>query len=212
MYVLCVALTACSESMSDDPEPSEVAPDGEVADEVTCNPRLAFYPVRGRHNNGYDSQAGNSSLWTCNADRSNSDFIAGDHLGNDIWAAEGTPVVATVSGTATLVGFSAYSGNKVTIIDACGWYHFSTHLKSIAPGITKGRAIAAGTVIGYVGKSGTASNGVIHLHYSIYPNGNYDAGVNPWQYLKAVENDVCNLPGTSPPPSAPTASSRTSSA
>ena len=193
------SLAACSESASDDPDPSEVQPESEADQEVTCNPKLTYYPVRGRHNNGYDSQAGNSSLWTCNADRSNSDFVAGDHLGNDIWAAEGTPVVATVSGTATLVGFSEYSGNKVTIIDSCGWYHFSTHLKSIAPGIANGKHIAAGTVIGYVGKSGTASNGVIHLHYSIYPNGNYDAGVNPWSYLKAVESNVCNLPGTTPP-------------
>ena len=200
------AVAACSDPTSDDPEPSEVAPVEDIAQDVTCNPRLNWYPVRGRHNNGYDSQAGNSSLWTCNADRSNSDFVAGDHLGNDIWAAEGTPVVATVSGTATLVGFSSYSGNKVTIIDSCGWYHFSTHLKSIAPGITNGKRIDAGTVIGYVGRSGTASNGVIHLHYSIYPNGNYDAGINPWQYLKAVENDVCNLPGTPPPAPPPTPS------
>jgi hypothetical protein len=204
------ALIACDDRASDDPDPSEVSPEAmpdspesEVEQPVTCDPKLVFYPVRGRHNNGYDSQAGNSSLWTCNADRSNSDFIAGDHLGNDIWAAEGTPVVATVSGTATLVGFTAYSGNKVTIIDSCGWYHFSTHMKSIAPGITNGKHVTAGTVIGYVGRTGTGSNGVIHLHYSIYPGGNYDAGINPWPYLKAVENNVCNLPDSAPPPSSP---------
>jgi hypothetical protein len=180
------------------PDPAEVDHTGEEVQPVTCNPSLVYYPVRGPHNNGYDSNAGNSSLWTCNADFSNSDFVAGSHLGNDIWAARGTPVVATVSGTATLVGFESYSGNKVTIIDSCGWYHFSTHMDSIAPGITDGTHVTAGTVIGYVGNSGTGSNGVIHLHYSIYPDNNYDAGIDPWSYLRAVESNVCG--GSTPPP------------
>jgi hypothetical protein len=181
-----------------DRDPAKVDHTGEEIQPVTCNPSLVYYPVRGPHNNGYDSTAGNSSLWTCNADNSNSDFVAGDHLGNDIWAARGTPVVATVSGTATLVGFTDYSGNKVTIIDSCGWYHFSTHLDSIAPGITNGTHVTAGTVIGYVGNSGTASNGVIHLHYSIYPDNNYDAGIDPWPYLRAVESNVCGRQLTTP--------------
>lgn len=180
------------------PAPAKVDHTGEEAQPVTCNPSLVYYPVRGRHNNGYDSTAGDSSQWTCNADHSNSDFVAVSHLGNDIWAARGTPVAATVSGTATLVGFDSYSGNKVTIIDSCGWYHFSTHMDSIAPGITNGTHVTAGTVIGYVGNSGTASNGVIHLHYSIYPDNNYNAGIDPWPYLRAVESNVCG--GSTPPP------------
>ena len=170
---------------------------GKQAQAVTCNPHLVYYPVRGRHNNGYDSHAGDSSSWTCDAAYSNSDFVPVSHLGNDIWAARGTPVVATVSGRTTEVGFTAYSGNKVTIIDACGWYHFSTHLDSIAPGIVNGINVTAGTVIGYVGNSGTASNGVIHLHYSIYPDANYNAGIDPWPYLNAVEVGVCS---SAPPP------------
>jgi MYXO-CTERM domain-containing protein len=169
---------------------------------VSCPPKLAYYPVRGKHNHGYDKTAGNSSLWTCGSANSNSDFVAGDHIGNDIWAAEGTPVVATTNGKLTLVGFSSYSGNKVTIIDDCGYYHFFCHLQKLAPGLSNGARIAAGTVIGYVGKTGTASNGVVHLHYSIYPDGNYNAGVNPWSYCKAVEVDVCSIPGSAPPPPA----------
>jgi murein DD-endopeptidase MepM/ murein hydrolase activator NlpD len=158
---------------------------------VSCGARIAVYPVRGRHNNGYDSQAGNSSLWTCDDARSNSDFVAGDHLGNDIWAAQGTPVAATVDGTLTLTGYSSYSGNKVTIKDGCGWYHFFCHLQRIAPGMQNGVKVKAGQIIGYVGKTGTASNGVVHLHYSLYPDGNYNRGINPWPYLKAVEKNVC---------------------
>jgi murein DD-endopeptidase MepM/ murein hydrolase activator NlpD len=197
MFLVASALGACStdEPVSDDFDLIEPAT-GETEQAVSCNPTLRQYPVRGRHNHGYDSTAGNASLWTCDDARSNSDFVAGDHLGNDIWAAEGTPVVATVSGTLVLTGWSSYSGNKVTIADGCGWYHFYAHLKSIAPGMVNGRHVTAGDVIGSVGKTGTASNGVVHLHYSIYPAGNYNAGRNPWPYTHAVEHDVCNLPGT----------------
>jgi hypothetical protein len=152
---------------------------------------LARYPVMGEHNNGYDSTAGDASLWSCGDANSNSDFVGADHLGNDIWAVEGTPVVATVAGVLTLTGFSDYSGNKVTIIDDCGWYHFYAHLQSIAPGIVDGVRVQAGDVVGAVGRTGTASNGVVHLHYSIYPEGNYDAGIDPWPALHAVEQNVC---------------------
>jgi hypothetical protein len=161
--------------------------------EVSCTPSLSYYPVRGRHNNGYDPTAGNPSQWTCDAAHSNSDYTPGSHLGNDIWAAEGTPVVATVSGTFRLVGWSDYAGYKVTIADSCGYYHYSAHLQRIAPGVANGGQATAGQVIGYVGKTGTASNGVVHLHYSIYPAGNYDTGIDPYPHLRAVEQNVCNL-------------------
>jgi peptidase M23-like protein len=201
-----VLLSACADVhdivADDDPDPSELT--SETSEPVSCNPKLVYYPVRGRHNNGYDPTAGDSSQWTCNADHSNSDYsVALNHLGNDIWASKGTPVVATVSGKLTLVGFTAYSGNKVTIIDSCGWYHFSTHLDSIAPGIVSNKQIAAGTVIGYVGSTGTAANHTVHLHYSIYPDGNYNAGIDPWPYLKAVESNVCDT-GAPPPNPTPT--------
>jgi hypothetical protein len=162
----------------------------EVTGATTCSPKLVYYPVQGAHNNGYDSTAGNSSLWSCDDAYSNSDYYS-QHLGNDIWAAEGTPVVATVDGTLLLVGYSSYSGNKVTIKDSCGWYHFNCHLQTIAPGISNGNWVTAGTVIGTVGKTGSASNGVVHLHYSIYPDGNYDAGIDPHPYLHPVEHGVC---------------------
>jgi hypothetical protein len=166
-------------------------PTAALVQAVTCDVKLARYPVMGRHNNGYDSTAGDRSMWSCDDANSNSDFVAGDHLGNDIWADEGTPVVATVAGRLTLTGFSDYSGNKVTIVDDCGWYHFYAHLQSIAPGMMDGVRVQAGDVVGAVGKTGTASNGVVHLHYSIYPDGNYDAGINPWPALHAVERNVC---------------------
>ena len=37
-------------------------PIGEVEQAVKCPPKLVYYPVRGKHNNGYDKTAGNASL------------------------------------------------------------------------------------------------------------------------------------------------------
>ncbi len=169
----------------------------------TCaEPLMTYFPVRGRHETGYQSNpsSGNSSIWTCDDANSNSDYFSaggcghsGGHYGNDIWAAEGTPVVASVSGEVVQAELSSYSGNQVRIRDACGWSHYSIHLQRIADGIQVGRHVDAGEVIGYVGHTGSASNGVVHLHFSIYPQ-NYCQGINPWPYLHQVEQNVCSLP------------------
>lgn len=174
---------------------------GEIAQATTCPPSVSVYPVQGPHNHGYDKTAGDASKWTCGNTASNSDFVAGDHLGNDIWAAEGTPVVASVSGTFQNVGYTAYSGNKVTIVDSCGWSHFFCHLQKHGPGISSasnGQKVTAGQVIGYVGKTGSESNGVVHLHYSLFPDGVYKSGIDPYPYLKSVEANTC-APANTPP-------------
>mgnify|MGYP002398668736 FL=1 len=171
---------------------------GQITAKTTAAASIDVYPVRGLHNTGYDRSldGGSRASWNCNREYSNSDFIAGDHLGIDIWAAEGTPVAATVGGTLVLTGWSDYSGNKVTVRTSTGWSHFFCHLKSIAPGMVNGKVVKAGDIIGYVGKTGTASNGVVHLHYSLYPDNVYDNAINPWSLLYAKELNVCN---TTPP-------------
>jgi murein DD-endopeptidase MepM/ murein hydrolase activator NlpD len=168
---------------------------------------LTFYPVRGRHDTGFQRQPPSADRggWSCHAARSNSDFRGAGcsggacHFGIDIWAPEGTPVVAAVSGKIVQAANSIYSGNHVTIRDGCGWYHYAIHLRSLAEGIEKGAAIQAGQVIGYVGRSGSASRGVVHLHYSIYPGpGRYRQGIDPHSRLRPVERNVCFVPRVAP--------------
>jgi murein DD-endopeptidase MepM/ murein hydrolase activator NlpD len=88
---------------------------GEAARATPKPQPLKFFPVRGKHNTGWDSNAGKPATWTCNNEHSNSDFVPKgakkSHLGIDIWAKEGTSVVATVSGTISQAGWSDYSGN-----------------------------------------------------------------------------------------------------
>jgi hypothetical protein len=167
----------------------------------TCsNPTApALFPVRGLHKTGIfnDTPSHNPSLWTCGKANSKSDFNPPAHVGIDILAAEGTPVVATVAGIVRQAELSSYSGNQVAVVDACGWTHYSIHLHHIASGITTGVKVSASTIIGYVGHTGTASNGVTHLHHSIYPglpgnNDRYDEGVDPHPYVLAVERNVCD--------------------
>jgi len=161
---------------------------------------LRYYPVRARHDTGWqrNPDPNNRAHWNCNRRHSNSDYYTrpncNGHLGIDVWAREGTPVVATVSGTVVQAEFSGYSGNQVRIRDACGWSHYSIHLQRIAPGIARGRRVEAGTVIGYVGRTGTAARNVVHLHYSIYPGNDYCRGTNPWSHMRAVESNVCYVP------------------
>jgi hypothetical protein len=188
--------------------PDDIA---ELEQAVTCNPAVKVYPVRAPHNHGYDSAAGNSSLWTCNDDRSNSDYYfnsaSNKHLGNDVWAAGGAPVASSTDGVVTTSGYSSPGpGWRVVVRDPCGWHHFYYHLQSIEAGINVNTQVKAGQLIGKVGASGTTSNGVIHLHYTLSKTATWQNDpsimIDPHPYLRAVEKNVCG-PATPPPPPPP---------
>lgn len=96
------------------------------------------------------------------------------HQGVDLMAVRGTPVVANVAGTVRghssgLGGISYYLNGED------GHTYFGTHLDRLSG--ASGR-VAAGTVLGYVGSSGNASESGPHLHFEIHPNGG--RAVNPY--------------------------------
>ena len=101
------------------------------------------------------------------------------HQGQDLAAANGTPVVASVSGyISSKTGSSAgkwitLRGTRYTM-----WY---MHLSRFA--VTKGY-VKAGQVIGYVGCTGNPGPGNYHLHFEIHPGGG--SAVNPRSYLLAM--------------------------
>jgi murein DD-endopeptidase MepM/ murein hydrolase activator NlpD len=100
------------------------------------------------------------------------------HQGIDLIAAYGTPVVAVAPGTARPAS-SVLGGLGVVVEhDSGGDWTFYAHLSSYG---TSGR-VSTGTVIGYVGATGTTS--VNHLHFEYHPNGG--AAVNPYSALVAV--------------------------
>ena len=61
-------------------------------------------------------------------------------------------------------------GNVVLIVDDFGYLHYYAHLylRAVTPGTQELRRISAGTVIGYLGKTGSqAAGSPSHLHYQV---------------------------------------------
>lgn len=93
------------------------------------------------------------------------------HMGIDIFARAGTPLVAVADGRVTQKGVGAVSGLKIEITAADGTEFFYAHLSGFAPEITLGQPVATGDVIGYMGTTGNAEGTSPHLHLEIQPQG-----------------------------------------
>ena len=96
------------------------------------------------------------------------------HLGHDLIASTGTPVIAIESGTVEELGWNQYGGWRIGIrsFDKKRYYYYA-HLRKDYPyssNVVKGGTITAGDVIGYVGRTGYSPNEnvnnieVSHLH------------------------------------------------
>lgn len=107
------------------------------------------------------------------------------HLGVDIGAPRGTPLLAVAGGRVTQIYRDrpgSLSGNGVKITTADGTYFFYAHLDTIAPGIDVGVPVRAGQVIGTMGSTGNSA--ITHLHFEVHPRGG--AAVNPFPIVRAV--------------------------
>ena len=107
------------------------------------------------------------------------------HLGVDIGAPKGTPLLAVATGRISQIYRDrpgSLSGNGLKIRTADGTYFFYAHLASIAPGIDVGVPVAAGQTIGTIGSTGNAA--ITHLHFEVHPRGG--AAVNPFPYVRAI--------------------------
>jgi murein DD-endopeptidase MepM/ murein hydrolase activator NlpD len=105
----------------------------------------------------------------------------GGHQGQDLFAAEGTPVVAVEDGVISKIGPSKIGGNRIWLN---GKFYYA-HLKGFAPGMKLGKQVKAGEVIGYVGTTGDAKGTPPHLHFGYSPNGDQGKSwANPYTMLK----------------------------
>jgi murein DD-endopeptidase MepM/ murein hydrolase activator NlpD len=111
------------------------------------------------------------------------------HAGNDLFANQGTPVLAPFNGVATRVP-NTLGGNAVEVRGVQG-YVYNAHL--VAYG--KSGNVQAGDVVGFVGNTGDAQGGATHDHFEWHPYHvqSYDrviAGTNgavdPFPYLQVV--------------------------
>jgi murein DD-endopeptidase MepM/ murein hydrolase activator NlpD len=99
------------------------------------------------------------------------------HVGADIFASFGTPVVAVADGRIYRVGTLHISGNRLWLRDKHGFRYFYAHLSDFAAAAYNGADGHAGEVIGFVGNTGDAEPTPPHLHFEVHmPDG---AVVNP---------------------------------
>lgn len=118
-------------------------------------PEQHLMPVQGASAKDWNDQ----SFWYHPWGRS------GVHRGIDIFAKEGTAVVASTGGLVIFSGNISMGGNVVLMLGPKWRFHYFAHLKD-----SNNRRIGfvdAGQRIGSVGSSGNAVGKPPHLHYSI---------------------------------------------
>lgn len=86
------------------------------------------------------------------------------HLGIDLAAPRGTPILAAQSGTVIYAGreFSGY-GRMVLVESGHGWATLYAHMDKIL--ISEGQKVSQGQLLGAMGRSGRATG--VHLHFEI---------------------------------------------
>jgi len=110
------------------------------------------------------------------------------HQGEDMQAAQGTPVRAPEDGTVSY-GEDSGCGKSFHLTTATGYY-LGCHLVAFAE-LGSGTSVTQGQIIGFVGSTG-ASTGP-HLHFEVHPGGG--AAVNPKPILNAwLDEALANVP------------------
>ncbi|MEO6156225.1 MAG: M23 family metallopeptidase [Ilumatobacteraceae bacterium] len=100
------------------------------------------------------------------------------HEGVDMMSPFGTPLVAVISGFATMK-MNSLGGITVGLKGADGNYYYYAHLSRWEG---SSRAVSQGDVVGYVGHTGdTTAN---HLHFGIYFRGG--AAINPYPVVRPI--------------------------
>jgi len=113
------------------------------------------------------------------------------HEAIDIMAATGTPVLAAADGTVEKLFDSKQGGLTIYQFEPSGAFaYYYAHLDRYAAGLTEGKALRQGDVIGYVGNTGNADPAAPHLHFAVFvlgPERNWWQGtaVNPYPLLSA---------------------------
>ncbi|AKV03580.1 Membrane protein related to metalloendopeptidase [Labilithrix luteola] len=91
------------------------------------------------------------------------------HNGVDFGASTGTPVFASAPGTVATVGDGGRCGNMIQIEHANGLTTAYCHLSKFAAGLHVGQHVEPKQLVGYVGRTGSATGP--HLHFAVKRGG-----------------------------------------
>lgn len=108
---------------------------------------------------------------------------AGRHRGQDISAAQGSPILAPAAAKVVLTGRFKKHGNAVVLDHGQGVTSLYLHMSKIE--VKKGQTVAKGAEIGKVGSTGAATGP--HLHWSVYAQGQ---PVNPLFFCRLSKRGV----------------------
>ncbi len=111
------------------------------------------------------------------------------HQGQDVLAAEGTPVVAPTAGTILTVGYQASAaGYYVAETSVDGRTFFFAHCQRDSTTVAAGAAVHAGQQLCRVGHTGDATGP--HLHFEIWVGGWHTGGhpIDPLPQLRAWDH------------------------
>ena len=104
-----------------------------------------------------------------------------NHMGTDFTPGNGSPVYAIASGTVSVVAASGGYGTHVYIDHTIGGQTVRSlyaHLQAGSAAVSVGQQVSAGTHLGAVGMTGSATGP--HLHHEILVNG---VNVDPYAWL-----------------------------
>ncbi|WP_210413085.1 M23 family metallopeptidase [Leptospira semungkisensis] len=110
----------------------------------------------------------------------------GYHTGIDLAGPQGAPILASAEGTVSFAGVNGGYGNSVIIDHGNGYRTMYAHCAKIT--VEEGTKVKPGTVIGAVGRTGSATGS--HLHFEVFYNGKR---INPEAALRKTLKIVTNL-------------------
>jgi hypothetical protein len=99
------------------------------------------------------------------------------HQGTDVMAPNRANVYAFTDGTIGDLTTGGLGGIALRINGDDGHRYYYAHLDAFADGITSGKRVKAGQLVGYNGSFGNASGGPTHVHVQLHPNGGAPANL-----------------------------------
>lgn len=157
------------------PQPAPSAPSAPSSPAAAPATTPGHFPVQGPYTFGGPEA------------RYGAERVGHSHTGQDIVAAEGTPVVSPLAGIVTWRAFQAGGAGHYLVIRARDGRDLAfMHLRAASERVSAGDAVTAGQPIAEVGSTGRSTGP--HLHFEIWTGGWWEAGgraLDPLPQLRA---------------------------